>query len=82
MGEYTGGSIEFSAVQPADLIAIPAAIAGIAAGATRGVMWLIARRAATRAAARGAARELSEVVVNGFRRTGSLSGEDMVAHIR
>jgi hypothetical protein len=57
----TEGSAEPSWLQPADLLVILAVIAGLAKGAGRGVMWIIARRAASRAAARGASRELAEV---------------------
>jgi hypothetical protein len=77
----TEGSAEPSWLQPADLLVIPALIAGLAKGAGRGVMWIIARRAASRAAARGASRELAEVVVNGFRRSGTLTQEEMEAHL-
>jgi hypothetical protein len=81
-GWSTEAAVEPSWLQPADLIMIPKAIIGLVRGAGRGVMWMIARRAASRAASRGAARELTEVVLDGFRRNGPMTAEEMDAHVR
>jgi hypothetical protein len=76
------GSAEPSWLQPADLLVIPAVMSALAKGAGRGVMWIIARRAASRAvAAGGAARELTDVLLYAFRRNGSLTAEEMQAHL-
>jgi hypothetical protein len=74
-------AVEPSWLQPADLIMLPEAIVGLIRGAGRGVMWVIARWAASRAAARGTARELTEVAVDGFRRSGPVTAEEMEAHL-